>query len=415
MAVTTIAQLAAELNRPEATLIEQLQCAGVNKSSPEDVLTEADKERLLDHLRASHGAERKKFRLTRKSTTQINGTYASGEARSIEVHVKNKRVFIKREDLSGAQAENVPAYEAPSLTEGQTAPAQATQFDTAHAAKMRRVAGAKASKAAAAKAREALKAGKARKAAEAADIAKAREAAAAAKVREAATARAREAAEAAKTQEAAAIGALGVTNTAKAVQVNAVSPASASAASGLSTSLLDETPRRRELLGEGGAPEARIAFLSYRREDSSGHAGRLYDRLTDVFGHDQVFMDVDNIPPGEDFIDVIQASVWASSIFLLVIGPRWAKFASKDGKNRLDDPNDFVRLEISSALKRNIRIIPVLVGGARMPDANELPPEIHPITRKQAVEISDGRFRADAERLIKAIQQTSLSRKVGSS
>jgi len=105
MAVTTVAQFAAELNRPAATLLEQLQSAGVPKGAPEDVLTEADKERLLDHLRTSHGsagADRKKITLTRKSTTEIKQADASGKARTIQVEVKKKRVFVKR-DESGAE------------------------------------------------------------------------------------------------------------------------------------------------------------------------------------------------------------------------------------------------------------------------------------------------------------------------
>lgn len=101
MAVTTVAQFAAELNRPAATLLEQLQSAGVPKAAPEDVLTEADKERLLDHLRTAHGStggDRKKITLTRKSTTEIKQADASGKARTIQVEVKKKRVFVKRDD-----------------------------------------------------------------------------------------------------------------------------------------------------------------------------------------------------------------------------------------------------------------------------------------------------------------------------
>ena len=102
MAVTTVAQLAAELNRPAATLLDQLQSAGVQKVTPEDVLTEADKERLLDHLRTAHGsaagADRKKITLTRKSTTEIKQADASGKARTIQVEVKKKRVFVKRDE-----------------------------------------------------------------------------------------------------------------------------------------------------------------------------------------------------------------------------------------------------------------------------------------------------------------------------
>ena len=111
MAVTTVAQFAAELNRPAATLLEQLQSAGVPKAAPEDVLTEVDKERLLDHLRTAHGTaggDRKKITLTRKSTTEIKQADASGKARTIQVEVKKKRVFVKR-DESGAEESNEAA------------------------------------------------------------------------------------------------------------------------------------------------------------------------------------------------------------------------------------------------------------------------------------------------------------------
>jgi translation initiation factor IF-2 len=109
MAVTTVAQLAAELNRPAATLLDQLQSAGMQKATPEDVLTEADKERLLEHLRTAHGsaagADRKKITLTRKSTTEIKQADASGKARTIQVEVKKKRVFVKRDDASDDAAQ----------------------------------------------------------------------------------------------------------------------------------------------------------------------------------------------------------------------------------------------------------------------------------------------------------------------
>ena len=109
MAVTTVAQLAAELNRPAATLLEQLQSAGVPKAATDDVLTEADKERLLDHLRTAHGstgADRKKITLTRKSTTEIKQADASGKARTIQVEVKKKRVFVKRDEAGGPEEVN---------------------------------------------------------------------------------------------------------------------------------------------------------------------------------------------------------------------------------------------------------------------------------------------------------------------
>jgi translation initiation factor IF-2 len=131
MAVTTVAQFAAELNRPAATLLEQLQSAGVPKGAPEDVLTEADKERLLEHLRNAHGssaADRKKITLTRKSTTEIKQADASGKARTIQVEVRKKRVFVKREDGTEDQGAEQAAEEAELQRREEEARAQADEL-----------------------------------------------------------------------------------------------------------------------------------------------------------------------------------------------------------------------------------------------------------------------------------------------
>jgi translation initiation factor IF-2 len=124
MAVTTVAQLATELNRPAATLLEQLKSAGVAKKSPDDSLTESDKERLLDYLRSSHGTaagDRKKITLTRKSTSEIKQADASGKARTIQVEVRKKRVFVKRDDVPGASQEEEAAPAAPVIDEAELA------------------------------------------------------------------------------------------------------------------------------------------------------------------------------------------------------------------------------------------------------------------------------------------------------
>jgi TIR domain len=101
-------------------------------------------------------------------------------------------------------------------------------------------------------------------------------------------------------------------------------------------------------------------FISYRREESSGLAGRLYDRLAARFGDDQVFMDVDTIDLGVDFADVITQAVSTCEVLLAIIGPRWLTATDDDGQRRLDDPDDTVRLEIAAALERDIRVIPIL-------------------------------------------------------
>jgi len=138
MAVTTVAQFAAELNRPAGTLLEQLQSAGVAKKSTDDALTDTDKERLLDYLRNAHGtggAERKKITLTRKSTSEIKQADASGKARTIQVEVRKKRVFVKRDDTPGATpAESAAAAEAAEAEELQRREEEAR----AHAELLRR-------------------------------------------------------------------------------------------------------------------------------------------------------------------------------------------------------------------------------------------------------------------------------------
>ena len=95
-------------------------------------------------------------------------------------------------------------------------------------------------------------------------------------------------------------------------------------------------------------------FISYRRDDSTGYAGRLYDRLSEYFGKDQVFMDVDHIEPGEDFVEMINQAIGTCSTLLALIGRNWITAADKKGVRRLDDPEDFVRLEITAARARYV-------------------------------------------------------------
>src|SRR5262249_4101286 len=114
-------------------------------------------------------------------------------------------------------------------------------------------------------------------------------------------------------------------------------------------------------------------FINYRREDTAPHAGRLYDRLAAHFGVDQVFMDIDQIDPGEDFVEVINRKIGSCEIAIVAIGPNWLGATDAAGNRRLDDSEDFVRMEIVAALERKIRVIPVLVGGARMPRKQDLP------------------------------------------
>jgi hypothetical protein len=147
-------------------------------------------------------------------------------------------------------------------------------------------------------------------------------------------------------------------------------------------------------------------FINYRREDSAPYAGRLYDRLTTHFGEDQVFIDIDQIEPGEDFVEVINRKVSACDIAIVAIGPQWLSATDASGKRRLDDEEDFVRMEIVAALQRQIRVIPVLVGGARMPGRHDLPEALAPLSRRNAIEVSETRFHADVNRLIEAIEKS---------
>jgi len=113
-------------------------------------------------------------------------------------------------------------------------------------------------------------------------------------------------------------------------------------------------------------------FISYRRKDSSASAGRVYDRLTGRFPSNRIFMDVDNIAPGVDFVKAIEKSVGSCDVLISVVGKHWLTATDEDGNRRLDNANDFIRLEIATALKRGIRVIPVLVDGASMPRSVDL-------------------------------------------
>jgi hypothetical protein len=144
-------------------------------------------------------------------------------------------------------------------------------------------------------------------------------------------------------------------------------------------------------------------FLSYRREDSGGHAGRLYDRLSQHFGRNNLFMDVDTIGLGRDFVVAIQDAVGACDVLLAVIGRQWLISADPLGRRRLDDPEDFVRLEIMTALTRKIPVIPVLVGGASLPHFTELPDILQPLARRQALVVGD-HFHPDVDHLIAVLE-----------
>jgi TIR domain len=134
-------------------------------------------------------------------------------------------------------------------------------------------------------------------------------------------------------------------------------------------------------------------FITYRREETAAHAGRLYDAMVARFGEANVFMDVD-MAPGVDFVERITEAVAACHVLIVVMGPRWATVEDEQGRARLADPEDVVRLEVETALRRpDVTPIPVLVAGARMPNREDLPPEVRAITRRNALELDDHRWR----------------------
>jgi YVTN family beta-propeller protein len=127
-------------------------------------------------------------------------------------------------------------------------------------------------------------------------------------------------------------------------------------------------------------------FISYRRSDTTaGYASWIYDRLTEAFGEENVFMDIDSLPLGVDFVDQLEATLHQSDVALVLIGPNWLTATFESGARRLDDPEDFVRLEVGRLLRTDVRVIPVLVDGAKMPAGNELPGELSPLARRQGL------------------------------
>jgi tetratricopeptide (TPR) repeat protein len=146
-------------------------------------------------------------------------------------------------------------------------------------------------------------------------------------------------------------------------------------------------------------------FINYRRDDSIGMAGRLHDRLAHTFGRAKLFMDVDHIPAGTDFVAHLNSQVAACDVILVVIGPNWLGIKDESGGRRLDNPDDFVAIEIAAALARNIRVIPVLVDGARMPKASELPDSLKPLARRQAIDVRHAHFGHDAEALVAKMRE----------
>lgn len=146
-------------------------------------------------------------------------------------------------------------------------------------------------------------------------------------------------------------------------------------------------------------------FINYRREDTGPYALLLQFKLGERFPNAPVFMDLDSIEAGVDFAEAIKSGVEACVVLVALIGAKWLTVTDEDGRRRLDDPDDYVRYEVRTALERCVRVIPVLVDGARAPKQQQLPEDLQKLARLNALEMSYDRLDYDAIRLMDAIQR----------
>ena len=147
-------------------------------------------------------------------------------------------------------------------------------------------------------------------------------------------------------------------------------------------------------------------FLSYRREDSAGQADRVSDRLVQEFGKGCLFVDVDGIPLGVDFVKRLTFEEASCDALLAVVGPRWLDLRDEHNERRIDNPNDFVRVEIGAALQRDIPVIPILVEGAKVPRADFLPEDIRGLSVRNGLDVRHASFHADMDRLVRELKTT---------
>lgn len=146
-------------------------------------------------------------------------------------------------------------------------------------------------------------------------------------------------------------------------------------------------------------------FISYRREDTSGESGRLKDKLEQVFGQENIFYDVETLEAGLNFDQSITKALNESKVLLAMIGPHWLKVSDSNGIRRIQKPDDWVRKEIAEALKRNLRVIPVLVNGAEIPISEELPHDLKELSLKHAQELSSSRWKYDVGTLTEVLEK----------
>jgi len=165
------------------------------------------------------------------------------------------------------------------------------------------------------------------------------------------------------------------------------------------------SPRAEPKPAPGHAIGASI-FLCYRRGDSDDVTGRIYDRLTEAFNQERVFKDVDSIPFGVDFRKHLDDMVSKCDVLLAIIGPEWLASSNAAGTPRIEDERDFVRIEIESALKRDIPLIPVVVRGTEIPAENQLPESIRDLAYRNGIPVrADPDFHRDMDRLIEALRK----------
>ena len=161
---------------------------------------------------------------------------------------------------------------------------------------------------------------------------------------------------------------------------------------------------------EIGSLKGRKIFICYRRDGTADFAGRVHDRLERDLGRDLVFMDVDSIPLGANFVKALQEAVGKCDVLLAVIGRGWPDALDEDSQRRLDDPNDFVRIEIAAALQRDIPVIPILMEGAKVPKARQLPDDLRELAIRNGMEVRHTAFGKDMERLVEELKQLLVHR-----
>jgi hypothetical protein len=180
----------------------------------------------------------------------------------------------------------------------------------------------------------------------------------------------------------------------------------ASAALPVAAGITAAFPDRQRRPKAPSSTRAHGIYISYRRSESAAYAGRLFDHLSRHFGRGSVFMDVQGgIRRGQEFARAIDSALNACDAVLVLIGKGWASCTEKDGRPRLEDPKDWVRLEVAAALRRDVLVVPVFVDGARLPDPASLPEELRALCGRHACELSDLRWAFDVRELVKDLEQ----------